>query len=240
MTTEVMETLSPESTPAQSGPATATWSSNGIPLAEKRREMRYATCEPVEVYLLDMNNLRLNGVVRDMSKSGMRIELDMPLKAGDRLEVVLQNTAIVFVEVRYCRRSGESYHAGTKIDDVYYPKRVPSRLSNAARSETGIKQLTHQIRVVENRQAEPPEPARLERAADRLVRLPHPSKAGIGGHLDRNDIENLLRLRLSETKAAVLERHLASCDQCLDLVLLALEERASSSSPWPNDATGQA
>jgi hypothetical protein len=50
---------------------------------------------------------------------------------------------------------------------------------------------------------------------------------GLTAHVDRTDIDNLLRLRLSETKAALLERHLASCDQCQDLVLRILEERVT-------------
>lgn len=221
MTTETAATWSQESAPAYSIPATATWSSNGIPLVEKRREMRYATCEPVEVYLLDVNNLHLSGVVRDISKSGMRIELDMPLKAGDRLEVLLQNTAIVFTEVRYCRRSGECYHVGMKIDDVYYPKRVPSRTSNTVLSEAAPKPVTHQIRVMGKRSSDASE---------------QPVLAEL--HLNRNDVENLLQLRLSDTKASLLERHLASCDQCLDLLLLALEERAAVSATGHRAAFG--
>ena len=212
--------------------------SSGHLRVEKRRETRYAICEQVDVYLLDMNNLRLSGVLRDISKSGMRIELDMPLKAGDRMEVLLQNKAIVFAEVRYCRRSGDSYQVGSVIDDVYYPKSMPSqstatqRASSTAGSEIISKQVTQHVRWGEKR------PADSEKRA--VSRSSNPAEAvkpeHLGTHVDRNDINNLLGLRLSETKAALLERHLASCDQCLDLVLLTLEERASEERASPRPA----
>src|SRR3984885_10396582 len=126
MITDISESLpqSPEHVSGCSSAAPASWSANGNPQAEKRREKKYATREYVEVCLLDMNNLRLRGMLRDISKHAMRIELEMPLKTGDRLEVLLQSKAIIFAEVRYCRRTGESYQVGSVIDDVYYPKTV--------------------------------------------------------------------------------------------------------------------
>ena len=235
MTTNISPNLpqSPELISHDSSAAPKNRSSNGNPAAEKRRETRYAICEPVEVYLLDMNNLRLTGMLRDISKSGMRIELDMPVKAGDRVEILLQNKAIVFAEVRHCRRTGESYQVGTVIDDVYYPKAAASsRTSKTAGSETTSKQVTQRTSFDEKRPGNSPERHDLSLAPqgvfDQVVRFRHPVKTEcLGSHVDRNDIDNLLGLRLSVTKAAILERHLASCDQCLDLVLQTLEERAS-------------
>jgi len=240
MTTETTATLSTESELNYSSPCSESWGSKGIPVLEKRREMRYATCEVVEVYLLDRNNLHLSGVVRAISNSGMHIELDMPLKPGDRVEVLLQNMAIVFGEVRYCRSSGAPYHVATRIDDVYYPKQVPSRISNPDCSERALKEAFYKIRMVEKRPADLSVRPRLgscsegimrsDGVVDDMQRLPPPSNAtSLAAHLNHCDIENLLRLRLSETKAALLERHLVSCDHCLDLVLLALEERAAVS-----------
>jgi PilZ domain len=232
MTTDISPTLAESSEQHSSGSCTsADWSFNGSLHVEKRREPRYPTCEPVEVYLLDMNNLRLNGMLKDISKSGMRIELDMPLKAGDRLEVVVQNKAIAFAEVRYCRRTGESYQVGTLIEDVYYPKAAaPSRPSKIAVGET--QQVTHYIRFGEKRSPLSPTTSKgmLNHRAE---------TASLGAHLNRSDIDNLLRLKLSETKAALLERHMMSCDQCLDLLLRELEERAPSPLSPPKNGGGQ-
>jgi len=235
MTTDISATLpqSPEYATHDSSAAPENGNSHGNSLAEKRREPRYAICEPVEVYLLDMNNLRLRGMLKDVSKSGMRIELDMPLKAGDRLEILLQNKAIVFAEVRHCHRTGESYQVGTVIDDVYYPKAATSpRTSKTAGSETTSKQVTQRISFAEKRPENSQEGRDLghtsEGVFDQVLRFRHPVRSEcLGSHIDRNDIDNLLDLRLSVTKAAILERHLASCEQCVDLVQVALEERAS-------------
>jgi PilZ domain len=227
--------------------APATGNSNESGLVENRRERRYATSEPADVYLLDMNNLRLRGMLREISTNGMRIELDMPAKTGDRLEVLLQNKAIVFAEVRYCQRSGHAYQVDSRIDDVYYPKgSATARSSKSAPSEPVHEQLAHRIRLVEKGRAHAPErhPSGLSRTSERAVDPGVNQGRSVksrsrGSHLDRNDVDNLLRLRLSETKAALLERHLASCDQCLDLVLLTLEERAAASLRKPQDAPAQ-
>jgi hypothetical protein len=215
MTIETSATLPcPDQVSSRSCEAPAEWTANVGSSVEKRRETRYATCEPIDVNLLDINNLRLSGMLRDISKNGMRIELDMPLKTGDRLEVVLRNKIIVFAEVRYCSQTGEFHQIGIVIDDVYYPKAdSPERRAPGRTSEGAI----HEV-----------------------VGFRHPVKTErLGVHLDRYDVDNLLKLRLSETRTALLERHLASCDQCLDLVLRTLDDRASSSSPSPKSDWGQ-
>jgi hypothetical protein len=106
----------------------------GGPFVEKRREVRYGTCEPVEVCILEMASCekasgemascRLAGVLRDVSRNGLRIELSMPVNAGARLEIVLRDRAIIFGEARYCSGSGGAYQVGVVIEDVYYPKPV--------------------------------------------------------------------------------------------------------------------
>jgi len=213
MITDISATL-PESPEQVSGCSNVVPSANRKPQAEKRREKRYAICEYVEVCLLDMNNLRLNGMLREISKNSMQIELDMSLKTGDRLEVLLQSKAIIFAEVRYCRRSGEFYRVGSVIDDIYYPRAAaPSRISKDSPAQRELGRTSKGV-------------------FDQVVSFRNPSTSErLGAHLDRNDIDNLLALRLSETKAALLERHMASCDKCLDLLLRKLEERTSSRAP---------
>jgi hypothetical protein len=94
------------------------------PFVEKRRETRYEICEEVEVSILEMPVRCMPGVLRDVSRSGFRIELTEPVVAGARLEVVLRNQAIIFGEARYCRNSAGTYQVGVVIEDIYYPKPV--------------------------------------------------------------------------------------------------------------------
>jgi PilZ domain len=172
---------------------------------EKRGEARIPACEPVEVYLLDMQGLRLPGILRDVSRNGLRIELSMPLKAGDRLEVVRENYAIIFGEVRYSRRADDCYHAGVLIGDVLDPKVIPSEAG-----ESRIKPGRARTRMVPKRT------------------VPPPPAGPPGTHLSAREADGFFRGRLSDTKAALVDRHLATCKRCLDLVLLTLEKKLSS------------
>lgn len=184
-------------------------------LFEKRRETRYFTCEPVEVYLLDMQGLRLPGILRDISRNGFRIELNMPLKAGDRLEVVLENHAIIFGEVRYCRRVDDCYHAGVLIGDVLYPKAIGPAEARESRVNAGTRART---RIIPKR---PASPAPAEPP---------------GTHISPKEADGFFRGQLSDTRAALIDRHLASCKRCLDLVLLILEKKLSMATTSRCDA----
>ena len=96
--------------------------------AEKRREPRYSTCDTAEVALLDLPGVHVAGVVRDVSKNGLRVELDLPVSAGSRLKITLRRRAIVFAVARYCRRVGAAYQVGTEIESAYYPSRATTTL----------------------------------------------------------------------------------------------------------------
>jgi PilZ domain len=104
---------------------------------ERRRETRYETCDPVQVYLLDLAGLQLPGVVRDISKSGLRLEIGLPVVAGARLKIRLRSH-VIFGEVRYCRESGDVWQAGVAMDDVYFSPQAASRAAepDASRQES--------------------------------------------------------------------------------------------------------
>jgi hypothetical protein len=114
--------------PAQSGNRPPTPSvkapAGAGPFVEKRRETRYEICEAVEVSILEMPVRCTPGVLRDVSRSGFRLELSEPVVEGARLEVVLRNQAIIFGEARHCRHSAGTYQVGVVIEDIYYPKPV--------------------------------------------------------------------------------------------------------------------
>jgi hypothetical protein len=85
------------------------------PFQEKRREVRYSTCDEVEVSLLDFG-IEVPGVLRDVSKTGFCVELVSALKAGTRIKVSIRDQAVVFAVVRYCRPTLDTYH-------IFHPHR---------------------------------------------------------------------------------------------------------------------
>jgi hypothetical protein len=169
----------------------------GSPFVEKRREARYETCEAVGVSILDGENRRLQGILRDVSRSGLRVELSQPVAPGAHLEVVLYNRAIIFGEARYCRASTHSYQVGVVIEDIFYPKKDPAKDI----SQTFVATVF-----------EPVGPGPL------------------GNHASRDDVAAFLHRDLSETKTALMERHLAVCEECSHLMQSKLEVRQDNTS----------
>ena len=96
--------------------------SRGILIAEKRREARYPTNDDADVQLLPSTGIHLPAKVIDISRSGLRLELETMLGRGIRIEVlILPRELAIFGEVRYCRRSGNRFHVGVAIDGVVSP-----------------------------------------------------------------------------------------------------------------------
>ena len=91
------------------------------PFQEKRREVRYSTCDEVEVSLLDFG-IEVPGVLRDVSKTGFCVELVSALKAGTRIKVSIRDQAVVFAVVRYCRPTLDTYQVGASIERAYFPR----------------------------------------------------------------------------------------------------------------------
>jgi hypothetical protein len=89
---------------------------------ERRRDVRYATCDAVEVTVLDASGFQIRGVLRDVSKNGLRVELGLPVDPGARLRIVLRDRAIIFAVACYCRIAARSFHVGAAINGVYHPK----------------------------------------------------------------------------------------------------------------------
>lgn len=97
--------------------------SRGMLIAEKRRETRYPTNDPAEVQFLPSTGVGLPAKVIDISRSGLRLELETTLGRGTRIEIlILPRKLVLFGEVRYCRRSGNVFHAGVLIEGVVPPE----------------------------------------------------------------------------------------------------------------------
>jgi len=95
---------------------------------ERRKEIRYATCNAVKVSLADVPELQVPGIVRDVSKSGLRVELALPISTGVRLRISFFRGAFVLAEVRYCRRTEYTYQVGAEIEKVHCTSRTSSVL----------------------------------------------------------------------------------------------------------------
>jgi hypothetical protein len=187
---------------------------------EKRREVRYRTFEEVEVCILDAESPRLHGILRDVSRSGLRMELSLPVKAGAHLEVVLHNQAIIFGEARYCRGSAHTYQVGVAIEDIYYPKSGPIA-STCAEPQPWL---------------DPDDRPRVAVGRGRFLSCPIAQELS-GSHASPDDVAAFLHHDLSETKSAVMERHLAACQDCSNLMQLILEDSTSFVARIGNDTT---
>jgi hypothetical protein len=69
-----------------------------------------------------LDSLKLRGVIRDVSKNGLRIELAFPVNKETRLKISLPKKAIIFAVARYCRRTGDVYQVGVQIESIYFAK----------------------------------------------------------------------------------------------------------------------
>jgi Putative zinc-finger/PilZ domain len=99
----------------------------GQPRLEKRRWQRYPACEIIEVRVIGASGGRFGGMLLDISRWGLKIEIGKPLSQGAHLEILLPSRAIIIGEARYCRSKNKLYHVGVKIENVYFSQAVSSR-----------------------------------------------------------------------------------------------------------------
>ena len=86
---------------------------------ERRREVRYPTCDAVEVSALDVAGFQVRGVLRDVSRNGLCVELGLPVDPGARLHIALRDETIILAAVCYCSKTAGSYRVGAVIKGVY-------------------------------------------------------------------------------------------------------------------------
>ena len=97
--------------------------SRGTLVVEKRGEARYPTNDPAQVQILPSNGTWLPCTVVDISRSGLRLELETKLTKNTRIEIMITpRQVVIFGEVRYCRTSRGRFHAGVLIEGVVFPK----------------------------------------------------------------------------------------------------------------------
>jgi len=110
---------------------------------ENRKEVRYPTCDAAEISLLNLPGLQVRGIVRDVSKNGLCIELVLPVNIGERLKISLPKRAIVFAVARHCRQRRNKYQVGAEIESVYYPNQTAAAPIQPDSQESGLE--LHQL-----------------------------------------------------------------------------------------------
>ena len=120
------------------GDAFETSTVNSEPLCERRREVRYPTYEQVQVSLLEMAGLEVNGVLRDVSRSGFRVELCLPLRTGGRVMLSIRDKVVIFATARYCRRESGTFQVGASIDAMFCPSALLAARTPARRATPNL------------------------------------------------------------------------------------------------------
>jgi len=96
---------------------------------ERRREPRYPCNDPIMVHVSPGDGHRVPATLIDVSRSGLRLEIGVPLLKGGEIEIVLSKQIAIFGKVRHCRRSGEKYQAGVLIQEAFYSSKASDHVS---------------------------------------------------------------------------------------------------------------
>lgn len=86
---------------------------------ERRRQARHPA-QIAEIKILQGVTRTMPGLVLDISQTGLRLGLAAPMGRSTPVKITLGRTLIIFGEVTECRRSGEGYQAGVRIQDVFH------------------------------------------------------------------------------------------------------------------------
>lgn len=97
--------------------------------AERRREPRYPCNDPVEIRIVSGDGSRVPGTLKDISRSGLRIEIGVPVLKSSEIEIFLSKQLSVTGRVRHCRRVGATYQAGVLIQDAIDSSKPSEHLS---------------------------------------------------------------------------------------------------------------
>jgi hypothetical protein len=89
--------------------------------SEKRAEPRYPTDELVAVNVPQDPKLSQIAKVRNISRSGLQLELRKAIPAGITIEIVTSRKLALFGEIRYCVESHDAFRAGVLIRDTVLP-----------------------------------------------------------------------------------------------------------------------
>jgi len=86
---------------------------------ERRRSPRIPTSDPGRLRVLHPAAVESEEVlILDTSRDGLKLAVSRLLEPGTLVQIRLRDF-IVLAEVRHCNSSGETYHAGVRIEDIF-------------------------------------------------------------------------------------------------------------------------
>ena len=98
------------------------WSSDAaLHFADRRREPRFPISAGAQIEIGGFPVQSLRGIVRDVSCSGVCLEVPTFIENGRPVRINL-NAIVIDGEVRYCRPAGNTFHAGVLVREVAGPQ----------------------------------------------------------------------------------------------------------------------
>jgi hypothetical protein len=91
-----------------------------VETADRRREPRFPASVPVEVEIQKHGLPRIQGIVFEVSRSGLRLELPLAVEEGVCVKIYVKNVVLVG-EIRHCQPATTGFHAGIFVRDVSSP-----------------------------------------------------------------------------------------------------------------------
>jgi len=89
-------------------------------LIERRWEPRYTTNDPATVKVLPAGTTQASGLILDISRFGLRVQLPMSLDKGMEVKVTMPLGVVVVGQVRYCRGADSAFQVGIATREVIY------------------------------------------------------------------------------------------------------------------------
>lgn len=94
---------------------------------ERRSEPRFECQAEAELTIVDRAITTIPAVVRDVSKSGLRIAADTPMNPGTQVRIKMDSLT-VFGEVRYCHAKGKLFESGVRTRNVVTSSEIQPHL----------------------------------------------------------------------------------------------------------------
>lgn len=110
--------LPPSRAPRNPSDENAAAAERGALFIEKRREARYPTNDPAKLEVINGATKALPSTVLDVSRSGLRLKLEVTVNRGAEVKITLQRNVVIFGQIRYCRPFEDGYEAGVLIQDM--------------------------------------------------------------------------------------------------------------------------
>jgi hypothetical protein len=94
---------------------------------DKRRENRFPVVGVGTVHAINPAlRKRLQALVLDMSRNGMKLRIERALDAGTEIQLLLRDVSVLGT-VRYCIPVGDSFHIGIVVQKVLASPKLSTR-----------------------------------------------------------------------------------------------------------------